>query len=158
MSERAATLVLDEPLAALRTKLESSGARACSVADFRLTSLLDPDVLRAVSSGMGAAPWVLVTMDATIPDEHRNLEWERYAIAWIVVEPSLRGIAVEHAKTEILLRHAGAISHQRPGDLFTYTRFQRHRSPPSLASTLRRLAAARPERPTDVEWRSDSSC
>ncbi len=138
MTEPDATLVLDEPLAALRRGLESRGVSTRAVADFRLTSPLDPDVLRAISSGMGAAPWVLVTMDATIPDEHRSFEWERYAIAWVVIDAHLRGIAVEHAKAAVVLHHAAAMARQRPGDLFTYTRSQRHRAPPSLGSTLRR--------------------
>ena len=143
MTEPDATLVLDEPLAALRRGLESRGVSTRAVADFRLTSPLDPDVLRAISSGMGAAPWVLVTMDATIPDEHPNFEWERYAIAWILIEPHLRGIEVERAKAEVVRRHLHEITEQRPGDLFAYTRYQRHRAPPSLGSTLRRSDAFR---------------
>jgi hypothetical protein len=138
VNEPVATLVLDEPLAALRADLERHGVSARTVADFRLTSPLDPDVLRAVSSGMGATPWVLVTTNATIPDEHRSFEWERYAIAWIVVDPDLGGIAVEQARADVVLRHRDDLTRQRPGDLFTYTRFHRHRAPPSLGSTLRR--------------------
>ena len=143
MRERAATLVLDEHLAALRKGLEQRLAGARTVGEFGSNSSLDPDMIRAVSSGMGAEPWVLLTMDATIPDEHPNFEWERYAIAWILIEPHLRGIEVERAKAEVVRRHLHEITEQRPGDLFAYTRYQRHRAPPSLGSTLRRSDAFR---------------
>lgn len=107
------------------------------VHDFHATSILDPDVIRAVDQAM-EAPWVLVTMDGTIVDEHPNLEWVRYAISWVVIERHLKGIAVEHAKAEVLHRHAHRMVEQRPGDHFTYTRRSRFRHPPSLVSARSR--------------------
>jgi hypothetical protein len=131
-------LVLDEHLMALRPGLELRGIAARTVRDLGVTSTLDPDVIRAVARDMRARLWVLITMDGTIVEEHRNFEWERYAIAWIVIERHLSGIAVEHAKTDVVQRHAHRMLEQRPGDHHTYTRQQRFRSPPSLVTTLRR--------------------
>lgn len=119
MNQQVPALVLDEHLMGLRKGLELRGLDARTVEEFRATSTLDPDVIRAISDGMGVAPWILLTMDLTIIDDHKRFEWERYAIAWIVIESHLRGIAVENAKTNVVQRHAHVIVEQRPGDHFT---------------------------------------
>ena len=82
--------------------------------------------------------WVLVTMDLTIVEEHPRFDWDRYAVAWIVVHDDLLGAAFEAAKTDVVHRHAHRIAEQARGDHFTYTVTQRIRSRPSLASQLRR--------------------
>jgi len=109
-----------------------------SVGDFGARSTLDPDVIRATARKMRASPWVLVTMDGTIVDDHPNFEWQHYAIAWVLVDPHLLGIAVEQAKTEIVQRHAHQMIEQRPPDHHSYTVIQRHRNPPGLVSTHKR--------------------
>lgn len=83
-------------------------------------------------------PWVLVTMDNSIIEDHRGFEWERYAIAWVVIDPRVRGAPAEYAKHNVIHRHAHQIIEQRPGgDHFTYTQPARHRSPPSLVTRQR---------------------
>jgi hypothetical protein len=130
-------LVLDEHLMALRVGLEHRGILVRTVADLGARSVLDPDVIRAISHRL-SGPWVMVTMDGTIVDEHPGFEWDLYAIAWVVIDPKLRGVAVEQAKTDVVQRHAHKMLEQRPPDHFSYTQHARHRSPPSLVSTLRR--------------------
>ncbi len=132
-----AALVLDEHLTALRPGLEQRGIAARTVQEFRATSIVDPDVIRAIAQCI-ASPWVLVTMDGTIVDEHPRFEWGSYAIAWIVIAPHLRGVAVEHAKADVLQRHAHQMVEQRPGDHHSYTQRARFRHPPSLLSANRR--------------------
>jgi len=61
-----------------------------------------------------------------------GFEWARYAIAWIKIDAHLAGIAVEHAKTNVVNRHAHQIVEQRRGDHFTYTRTSHYKHPPSL--------------------------
>jgi hypothetical protein len=130
-------LVVDEHLMALRVGLEHRGILVRTVGDLGATSIRDPDVIRAIARKL-SGPWVMVTMDGTIVEEHPNFEWDRYAIAWVVVDPKLRGVAVEQAKNDIVHHHAKRMLEQRPPDHFTYTQTQRHKSPPSLVSTLRR--------------------
>jgi hypothetical protein len=83
-------------------------------------------------------PWVLVTMDGTIIEEHPGFEWDRYAIAWVVVDTQLRGAAVEYAKTDVVQRHAHQMVEQRAGDHHSYTAAQRLRHPPSLITRNKR--------------------
>lgn len=132
-----AALVLDEHLTAPASGLRDRGIDTRTVQDFHATSIHDPDVIRAIAAVM-TTPWVLVTLDGTIVDEAPNFEWDRYAIAWIVVNPDLRGIVVERAKAEIVHRHAHRIVQQRPGDHFTYTRRSQYKHPPSLVSARQR--------------------
>jgi hypothetical protein len=129
---------LDEHLLGVRVGLEHRGVRVRTVADFQATSIVDPDVIRAVDRGMRKKPWVLVTMDGTIVDEHRGFDWERYAIAWVMIEPRLRGIAVEHSKNEVLSRYARTMLSQSPGDHFSYTERRNYKHPPSLVTQSRR--------------------
>jgi hypothetical protein len=100
---------------------------ARTVGDFRATSIIDPDVIRAVARGMRRDPWVLVTMDAGIVENHPGFEWQRYAIAWVLIDPHLSGVAVEHAKTDVAQRHAHQMVEQRPNDHFSYTAHARHK-------------------------------
>jgi hypothetical protein len=132
-SARAAAVVLDEHVTALQAGLRQRGINALRVHDFRATSTLDPDVIRAVALGLDD-PWVLVTMDGTIVDEYPGFEWERYAIAWVVIDGHLRGAAVEHAKAETIQRHAHQMIEQRRGDHYSYTPTSRYKHPPSLMS------------------------
>lgn len=131
-------LVLDEHLLGARGGLEDRGIVVRTVADFRAKSTLDPDVIRAVGRGMRRAPWVLVTMDGTIVKEHSSFDWERYAIAWVLIDPRARGIAAEQSKNEVLHRHARAMLTQTPGEHHTYTETRHYRHPPSLVTQSRR--------------------
>lgn len=133
----AVALVLDEHLLAIAPGLRARGLDARTVEDFRARSTLDPDVIRAVAAAMGG-PWVLLTMDGTIVTEYPGFEWDRYAIAWIVIDAHLRGASVEHAKTDVVHRHAHRMLEQRPGDHFTYTQRARYQHPPSLLTRDRR--------------------
>lgn len=136
-SSGAAALVLDEHLTAPCAGLQDRGIDARPVHDFRATSILDPDVIRAVAAVM-QGPWVLATLDGSLVEDNPAFEWERYAIAWLVLDPNLKGVAVEHAKTDILHHHARRMVEQRPGDHFSYTERARHKHPPSLLSARQR--------------------
>jgi hypothetical protein len=87
---------------------------------------------------MHDTPWVLVTMDLTITDDFPGFDWDRYAIAWVMVRQGVLGGAVEVEKTEIVQRHAHDMREQGQGDHHSYTAHRRHKSPPSLASLTRR--------------------
>lgn len=126
-------LVLDEHLSALQVGLQCRGIDARTLDEFHATSTVDPDVIRVVDDAL-SVPWVLLTMDGTIIDEHPGFDWERYAIAWVKVDKHLRGIAVEHAKVDTVQRHAHKILEQRVGDHHSYTRDKHYRHPPSLIS------------------------
>jgi hypothetical protein len=132
-----ATLVLDEHLTAMQNALKQRGLDALKVHDFHATSTLDPDVIRAVE-GRLRPPWVLVTMDGTIVDEHPTFEWGKYAIAWVLIEKHLKGVAVEHAKADVVQKHAHRVVEQRAGDHFTYTKRAQFKHPPSLVSARSR--------------------
>jgi hypothetical protein len=132
------TLVLDEHLLGVRVGLEHRGIHVRTVEDFNAKSTLDPDVIRAVASGMRRRPWVLVTMDGTIVQEHRRFDWERYALAWVLVDPRARGVAAEHSKNEVVHRHARAMLAQESGEHHTYTDGRHYRHPPSLITQSRR--------------------
>lgn len=134
---RDALIVLDEHLMAVRQGLEQRGITVRTVADFNVRSTLDPDVVRAVASAL-SDPWVLVTMDGTIIDEHPSFEWGRYALAWVLIDTHLRGAAVEHAKANVVQRHAHQMVEQRAGDHFSYTERARFRHPPSLMTRNKR--------------------
>ena len=128
-----AALVLDEHLSALQIGLKCRGIDARTLDEFHAMSTVDPDVIRAVARAL-TSPWVLLTMDGTIVEEHPGFEWERYAIAWVKVDKHLAGIAVEHAKVDTVQRHAHQMVEQRPGDHHTYTRDKHFKHPPSLIS------------------------
>ena len=132
-----AVIVLDEHLTRVTRSLRDRGVVVKTVADFHATSTLDPDVIRAVANGLPNESWVLVTMDGTIVDEYPGFEWERYAIAWIKIDPRLSGIEVEHAKTDVVNRHAHSIIEQRPPDHHTYFRDRHYRHAPSLIPARR---------------------
>jgi hypothetical protein len=128
-----AALVLDEHLTALQSGLQQRGIDTRRVHDFHATSILDPDVIRAIARAMDGL-WVLVTMDGNIVEEHPRFEWNEYAIAWILIGSHLRGVQVEQAKADVLQRHAHQMVDQRIGDHHTYTKRSRFRHPPSLVS------------------------
>lgn len=130
-------LVLDEHLGRAARGLRERGIEAATLDDFDVTSTLDSDVVRGITKAM-KGPWVLVTLDGSIVDDAKNFEWQRYAIAWVLLEPQIRGIAAENAKLDIIARHAHRIVEHDPGDHFTYTRRQRQSGPPSLVSRNRR--------------------
>jgi hypothetical protein len=130
-----AALVLDEHLTAVRGGLQQRGLDVRTVADFHATSTLDPDVIRAIENGMHRTDWVLITMDGTIVEEYPGFDWHRYAIGWVLISKHLRGVAVEHAKVDVLQRHAHQMVEQRAGDHHSYTRRAHHKSPPSLVSS-----------------------
>ena len=121
---------------------------ASTVAYFHAKSTLDPDVMRAVDAG-ASEDWVLVTTDASLIEEFRHFEWDRYAIGWVVIDKHLRGAAVEAAKTEVVQRWAHEMAEQARGDHYAYYRTRHYAHPPSLvtrrrgpcATATRRLSA-----------------
>ena len=124
-------LVLDAHLDRAARGLGERGIQAATLKDFDLPSTLDPDVVRAVANAM-RDPWVLVTLDGTIVQDAEGFQWERYAIAWVVLEPQVRGIAAEREKLDIVARHAHRMLEQEAGGHFSFTRRQRQAGPPSL--------------------------
>lgn len=132
MTAAPVALVLDEHLMALRPGLTARGMIVRTVDDYNAKSKIDPDVIRAVAGKLRRSPWVLVTMDGTIVDEHPKFEWERYAIAWVQIDAHLRGIAVEHAKNDVVQRQAHRMLELKPGDHFTFTVDRQYKHPPAL--------------------------
>ena len=132
-----AVLVLDEHLTRVGRSLRDRGIAVKTVADFHANSTIDPDVIRAIQQDLPNTSWVLVTMDGTIVEEFPGFEWDRYAIAWIKIDKHLAGIAVEHAKTNVVNRHAHTIVKQRKGDHHTYTLERHYRHAPSLIPARR---------------------
>jgi hypothetical protein len=133
-----ALLVLDEHIGnpKLVTSLQDRGIEVRTLGDFGVTGRTDPEVVRRIQQGL-RKPWVLVTMDQPIVEEHEGFEWERYAIAWIVVNDKLRGARVEQGKMDVVHRHAHAIREQVPGDHHTYTVKAHFKHPPALTTLLR---------------------
>jgi len=142
VTQTGVALVLDEHIMAGRAAMRQRGIDTRTVEDFNATSTLDPDVIRLIAAAMDC-PWVLVTMDGSIVDDHPAFEWERYAIAWLTIDRYLKGAAVEFAKMDTLHRRAHQMLEQRPGDHHTYTRRSRYRCPPSLVSRQRAFGRTR---------------
>lgn len=113
------------------------GLEVKTVKDFGAKGRPDPDVVRHVDQGHDGQ-WVLITMDFTIVEDFLGFDWDRYAIAWVVVNEHLRGAAFEHEKNDIVHRHVHQMVEQRRGDHHTYTVKQQLKSRPSLTSQLRR--------------------
>jgi hypothetical protein len=132
-------LVLDEQLCRglLIEGLRLRGYDVKTVKDFGAQGRPDPDVVRRIASGH-SGPWVLITLDFTIVEDFAGFDWDRYAIAWVVVHEDLRGAAFEHEKNDIVHRHVHQMVEQGRGDHHTYTVKQRYKTRPSLASQLRR--------------------
>ena len=118
-------LVLDEQLAgkSLISALGSRGLEVKTLGDYGLTGRPDPDVVRRIDEREPTV-WVLVTMDLTIIEEHPGFDWDRYAIAWIVVHADLRGARIEQSKHNIVHRFAHEMVQQGRGDHHTYTERQ----------------------------------
>jgi hypothetical protein len=133
-----ALLVLDEQLANPRlvSALEDRGIETKSVGDFGVANHPDPDVVRRIDARHPGA-WVLVTMDLTVVEDYPGFDWNRYAIAWVVVHKSLSGSRVEQAKHEIVHRHAHRMREQARGDHHTYTAEKHFTTMPSLNRLLR---------------------
>lgn len=134
-----ALLVLDEQLEAksLVTALTDRGLAVKTLGDYALTGRPDPDVVRSIDqreSGM----WVLVTMDLRIVEDHPGFEWERYAIAWILVHEDLVGVKFEQSKRNVIHKYAHEMVQQGRGDQHSYSEQRRTKSRPSLSSQLRR--------------------
>jgi hypothetical protein len=89
--------------------MERRGALSADV-----TGSPDPDVARRIDDQCSGA-WVLVTMDLTVVEDYSGFDWNRYAIAWVVVHETLAGARVEQAKHEIVHRHAHKIREQGAG-------------------------------------------
>jgi hypothetical protein len=134
----AGALVLDEQVTAVQAGLLQRGIDCRTVHELGVTSTVDPDVIRGIASVLHGRPWVLVTMDGTIVEEHAGFEWHLYAIAWVSIDPWLSGASVEQAKTDVIHRHAHQMLEQRPGDHHTYTVRARFRHPPGLMSRQRK--------------------
>src|SRR4051812_46190427 len=117
----------------MATGLRQRGYEVHTLQELQITSTPDPEVIRALAEKF-SRPWVLVTQDGAVIEDHPKFEWQRYAIAWVQLPPHRRGEAAEYAKAEIVQRHAHRMVDQRPPDHFTYTVQQRHRDPPSLVS------------------------
>lgn len=75
-------------------------------------------------------------MDLTIEEDHPGFEWERYAIAWVLIPKRLRGVAVERAKANIIHRYAPLMCEQQPGNLHSYTATQHFKHPPTVGSLV----------------------
>jgi hypothetical protein len=134
-----ALLVLDEQLEAksLVVALTDRGLAVKTLGDYGLTGRPDPDVVRRIDerqSGM----WVLVTMDLGIVEHHPGFDWDRYAIAWILVHKDLRGVKFEQSKRNIVHKYAHEMVQQARGDQHSYSEQRRTKSRPSLSSQLRR--------------------
>lgn len=136
MSAPGAALVLDEHATGAQTGLRARGIDALTVGDFHAQSTADPDVMRAIGARL-ADPWVLVTCDLTLVDDHQGFDWNRYAIAWVMLPGHVQGAACEYAKIDVIQHHARRMVEQIPGDHFTYDQRARHTSPPSLVSRSR---------------------
>ena len=132
-------LVLDEQLCRglLIEGLRLRGYDVKTVKDFGATGRPDPDVVRRIDEGH-TGPWVLVTMDFTVVEDFPGFDWDRYAVAWVIVHEDLLGAAFEHEKNDIVHRHVHQMVEQARGDHHSYTVKARHRSRPSLVSQLRR--------------------
>jgi len=132
-------IVLDEQLAGgkLVAALRDRGLDVRTLDKFGVTGKPDPHVVRRVDEAIGAT-WVFVTMDLTILEDFPNFDWGQYAIAWIRIPEGVSGAAVEHAKHNVVQRHAHLIVEQARGDHHTYTSTAHFKSPPSLTSQLGR--------------------
>jgi hypothetical protein len=132
-------LVLDEQLAgkSLMLALEARGLEVKTLGNYGVTGRPDPDVVRRIDE-REPTMWVLVTMGLTIVEEHPGFDWDRYAIAWIVVHQELRGAKFEQSKHNIVHRYAHEIVQQGRGDHHSYSEQRRTRSRPSLSSQLKR--------------------
>lgn len=131
------TLVHDEHLASktLVAGLRARGFSVKTLHELGLNRELDPDVVRQIPNKLEAGEdWVLVTIDYTIIDDHSGFEWERYAIAWIVLDKYMRGGEVEALKHDIVHKHPEKIAAQGPDDHFSYTRRSQFKHPPNLIS------------------------
>jgi hypothetical protein len=137
-SSGSAALVRDEHVTRAQGALQERGIDARRVHDFDAKSQLDPDVIRKVARFMDR-PWVLVTLDGGLIKEAPRFEWERYAIAWVVLPPHVKGVAAERAKMDVVQRHAHHMIAQQPGDHYSYTRRARFRHPPALITVRARF-------------------
>lgn len=136
MTAPSAALVLDEHATGALHGLRARGIDVFTVGDFHAQSTADPDVVRAIA-GRLADPWVLVTCDLTLVDDHQGFDWNRYAIAWVIIPGHVQGAAYEHAKVDVIQHHARRMTAQVPGDHFTYDARACHKSPPSVVSRRR---------------------
>src|SRR5664280_901737 len=136
-----AALLFDAQISSPRliTAIRERGLDARAIAAVGGNGRPDPEVVLRIVQDMRDTPWVLVTMDLTITDDFPGFEWDRYAIAWVMLRQGVLGAAVEIEKTEIVQRHAHDMREQGQGDHHSYTAGRRHKSPPSLASLTRRV-------------------
>jgi hypothetical protein len=137
VTAESAALVLDEHATGALHGLRARGMDAFSVAEFHATSVADPDVVRAIGARL-ADPWVLVTCDLTLVDDHQGFDWDRYAIAWVMVPAHIKGAAYEYAKVDAIHHHARRMVEQVAGDHFTYDPRAQYKTPPSMVSRRRR--------------------
>lgn len=134
----ASRLVLDEQLGGKRLVdgLSSRGIDVTTVGELGLTGRVDPDVARSIEQ-QSDGPWVLVTMDLTIVEDHPGFDWSDYAIAWVIVHDALRGAPFETKKRDIVHQHCLKMSEQARGDHFSYFDRRFSKSPPGVSRQLR---------------------
>jgi hypothetical protein len=131
-----ATLVLEDHLSAhiLVASLKSRGYNAVPVAELGLGGKRsDADLVREIGDKIDTL-WTFATLDLTIIDDASGFDWDRYAIAWVMVKKGLKGAGYEQAKQNIVHKHVEKMEAQQPGDHWTYTARSHHKDPPSLVS------------------------
>lgn len=132
----AAKLVLEDHLSStlLIDGLRGRGVVAIPVAELGLGGKrTDSDLVREIG-GKIEPPWTFVTADLTIIEDASGFDWDRYAIAWVMVRKGLKGAAYEQAKQHIVHKHVEKMEGQQPGNHWTYTARSRHKHPPSQVS------------------------
>ena len=114
--------------------LRGRGFDAIPVADIGLGGKRpDADLVRQIGTNIDQA-WVFVTLDLSIIEEASGFEWHRYAIAWVMVRAGLANVAFEHAKQNIVHKHAEKITSQEAGDHWSYTDRSCFKHPPGLVT------------------------
>jgi hypothetical protein len=131
-------LVLDEQLQgrSLVLGLRARGIAVTTVNELGLQGRIDPELVSRIAERVDP-PWVLVTMDLTIVEDHPNFKWDDYAIAWVIVPADLRGPEVEAHKADIVHHHVRKIGEQGRGSHMTYYKTRHTSGPPSLDRQLR---------------------
>lgn len=127
-------LVLDENVGSDRL-VKALGDRGCAartLKDLGANGKPDPDVVMETAKKI-KKPWVLVTMDLSIIDDHSKFDWDRYALAWLFIRPDLSGIAVERSKTDTVHRWCHELRDMTPGNHWSLSIKARQRHAPSLA-------------------------
>lgn len=131
-----AALVLEDHLSAhsLVVGLRGRGFSVVPVGEIGLGGKKpDADLVRLVGERV-PEPWVFGTLDLTITQDSAGFDWDRYAIAWVLLKKGLTGAAAEQAKQNIVHHHIDKIVRLRRGDHFSYTERSQFQHPPDLVT------------------------